>query len=255
VTQRVLATIEAFLTLLAAGLASMLLMFVVVSVYWTTIENRPINEIPWLQSMTPVEPGEQRPELDVGAITAVLVIAFSAQALIFTGAGLGMGRWRIRSQGPPATTRARAVGLAIGCGFIAILGTMILSAVMMLLGIEVREQAWVLALVQADPGVLWLLAPWTVILGPIAEEVFFRFYLFRFLVQHVGVGFGYALSATTFALIHFHLPALPLYLFYGLLLAWVYRRTGRLLAPIVTHVFINLISTIALVLTGGEIPL
>jgi membrane protease YdiL (CAAX protease family) len=250
VTQRVLATVEALLTLLAAGLASMLLMFVVVWGYWTTVENRPINEIPWLQTMTPVEPGEARSELDVGATTAVLIIAFSAQALIFIGAGLLMGRWRIRSDGPPATTPGRAAVLAIGCCAVAIVGTIVISAVMTLIGIEVREQGWILALVQADPGVLWLLAPWTVILGPVAEEVFFRFYLFRFLVQHVGPGFGYGLSATTFALIHFHPPALPLYLFYGLLLAWIYRRTGRLLAPIVTHVLINLISTATLVLTG-----
>jgi hypothetical protein len=146
------------------------------------------------------------------------------------------------------------VGLGIAGGLLAIVGTMVISGVMILLGIEVREQAWVLALVQADPGVLWLLVPWTVVLGPVAEEVFFRFYLFRFLAGHVGLAFGYVASATTFALIHFHLPALPLYLFYGLLLAWIYRRTGRLLAPIVAHMFINLVSTLTLVLTGGEIP-
>jgi membrane protease YdiL (CAAX protease family) len=137
---------------------------------------------------------------------------------------------------------------------VAIVGTIFLSGVMALLGLEVREQAWVLALVQADPRVLWLFAPWTVVLGPVAEEVFFRYYLFRFLGQQVGPGFGYAVSSVTFALIHFHPPALPLYLFYGVLLAWVYRRTGRLLAPILTHMVINLVSTVTLVLTGGEIP-
>jgi len=254
VKQRVLATLEALLTLLAAGLLSMLLMAVVVSVYWTTVEKRPLSEIPWLQSMTPAEPGEAPPELDVRASTAVLVIAFSTQALIFACVGFGMGRWRIRAAGPPIATSGRAVGLGIVGGLVAIVGTMAISGVMALLGLEVREQSWVLALVQADPRVLWFLMPWTVILGPVAEELFFRFYLFRFLSQHVGPGFGYAASATTFALIHFHPPALPLYLFYGLLLAWVYRRTGRLLAPIVTHMFINTVSTITLVLTGGEIP-
>jgi membrane protease YdiL (CAAX protease family) len=254
VKQRVVATIEALLTLLAAGLLSMLLMAVVVSAYWTTVEKRPLTQIPWLQSMTPAESGEPAPDLDVRTSTAVLVIAFSTQALIFTGVGFGMGRWRVRAGGPPTTTLGWATGLGIACGFLAILGTMAISGVMVLLGIEVREQDWVLALVQADPGVLWFLMPWTVILGPVAEELFFRFYLFRFLSQQVGPGFGYAASATAFALTHFHLPALPLYLFYGLLLAWVYRRTRRLLAPIVTHMFINLISTITLVLTGGEIP-
>jgi len=249
VKQRVLATIEALLTLLAAGLLSMLLMAVVVSVYWTTVEERSLGEIPWLQSMTPGEP-----ELDLHGSTVVLVIALTTQALVFAGVGFGMGRWRIRAAGPPGATPGRAVGVGVAGGLAAIVGTMAISGVMTLLGIEVREQPWVLALVEADPGVLWLLMPWTVVLGPIAEEVFFRFYLFRFLSQYVGSGFGYVASATTFALIHFHLPALPLYLFYGLLLAWVYRRTGRLVAPIVTHMFINLISTILLVLTGGEIP-
>jgi len=254
VKQRVLATIEALLTLLAAGLLSMVLMAGVVLVYWTAVEQRPLAEIPWLQSMVPAEPGEPPLELDVRGSIAVLVIGLTTQALVFVGAGFGMGRWRIRAAGPPTATPGRAVGLGIACGLVAIVGTMVISGVMTLLGIEVREQTWVLALVQADPGILWLLMPWTVVLGPIAEEVFFRFYLFRFLSQYVGPGFGYVVSATTFALIHFHLPALPLYLFYGLLLAWVYRRTGRLLAPIVTHMFINLISTITLVLAGGEIP-
>jgi membrane protease YdiL (CAAX protease family) len=254
VKQRVLAVIEALLTLLAAGLLSMVLMAVVVMAYWTIVEQRPLAEIPWLQSMVPAEPGEPLPEIDLPGATAVIIIGLTTQALIFAGVGFGMGRWRIRAAGPPAATPGRAVGLGIACGLVAIVGTMVISTVMTLLGIEVREQSWVLALVQADPGILWLLMPWTVVVGPIAEEVFFRFYLFRFLSQYVGPGFGYVASATTFALIHFHLPALPLYLFYGLLLAWVYRRTGRLLAPIVTHMFINLISTILLVLTGGEIP-
>jgi len=254
VKQRVLSTIEALLTLLAAGLLSMLLMAVAVMAYWTTVEQRPLAEIPWLQSMTPAEDGEARPELDVRGSTVVLVIGFTTQALVFIGAGYGMGRWRTRRDGPPAVSPGRAVSLALACGFVAIVGTMVLSGIMTVLGLEVREQPWVLALVQAEPRVLWLLVPWTVVLGPIAEELFFRFYLFRFLVEQVGPGFGYVVSSVTFALIHFHLPALPLYLFYGLLLAWVYRRTGRLLAPVVTHMFINLVSTVTLVLTGGEIP-
>jgi membrane protease YdiL (CAAX protease family) len=252
VKRGILATTEALLTVLAAGLLSLVLMTVGAGIFWVTFLGRPLGELLRLRAVV-LEGGASPAGGDASMSLGVLAVGISIQAIVFAGVGLGMARFRVKPpDGPSTWTSAAALGLGIAGGIAAILGTIVISFVMALLGLEIREQPWIVALVQSDPRAMWILMPWTVVVGPLAEELFFRFYLFRFLSQQVGAGFGYAVSALTFGIIHFHPPAFPLYVFYGLLLAYVYRRTSRLLAPVAAHMFINLVGTATLVLTGGE---
>jgi len=253
VKSRILAALEGLLALIAAFAASMTLMAVGLAA-WAAVTHRSLHDLPLFQLLAGVA-DDPAATLDSSGWVAVLIIAFSAQSLVLAAAGAALGRWRVAGAAPPQRWGiARTLALAAAGGVAAVLGTIVISSALAWLGLEVEEQPWVVALVRSDPGALWVLVPWIVVIGPAAEEAFFRFSLFRFFFTRVGPGFGYFASALTFAVVHFHPPALPLYVFYGLLLAWVYRTTSRLAAPVLTHALINLVSVVALALGGAEAP-
>ena len=76
--------------------------------------------------------------------------------------------------------------------------------------------------------------------APIAEEIFFRGYLFGAFRRAGHVWFGMCASAILFGGVHFsdsyNVPGICLF---GFVLAWLYHRTGSLLAPIVAHAVNN----------------
>lgn len=82
------------------------------------------------------------------------------------------------------------------------------------------------------------------IIGPIAEEVFFRGFAYRAFKERLGKGAALVLSALLFAAIHGNPLALfPIFLI-GLLLAYIYERTGSLAAPIGLHCANNLMAVL-----------
>lgn len=135
---------------------------------------------------------------------------------------------------------AAAILLGAGAGVAAFAASLMIGALLHVLGIPVREQDWIVELL-SDRGTVLLLAPWIVLIVPISEEVFFRGYVFRFLTQKSGPILGFLFSSLTFAAVHFNLSGLPVYFAIGMVLAFVYFRTGSLLAPIAGHVVHNTI--------------
>jgi hypothetical protein len=98
----------------------------------------------------------------------------------------------------------------------------------------------------------WLVTVAIVVFAPIAEELFFRGIVFNAWLREAGRIWAYVGSAALFAAIHLSLESLlPIFLL-GLALAWVYQRTGNLLAPITMHATVNGISVaIALAVRFG----
>ena len=81
------------------------------------------------------------------------------------------------------------------------------------------------------------------IVGPIAEEVLMRRVILTEIAQATGKKWwGIFVSAFLFALIHGN----PLQIFFalpaGILLGWLYYKTGRLIVPICVHIMNNSIS-------------
>ncbi|HLH21998.1 MAG TPA: type II CAAX endopeptidase family protein [Chloroflexota bacterium] len=89
---------------------------------------------------------------------------------------------------------------------------------------------------------LWLfalVALTAAVLAPVAEEIYFRGYVFRAYYEQKGPPQAYLFSAALFALVHLNLPAfLPIFAV-GLFLAYVYRRTGSILPGMLAHAFNN----------------
>ncbi len=86
---------------------------------------------------------------------------------------------------------------------------------------------------------------------PLAEELFFRGFVFGGLAARFGALAAAAASAAIFAAFHLSLgEALPIFVI-GLLLAWAYRKSGSLWAPIAAHAAQNLIAILAIDTLGA----
>jgi uncharacterized protein len=143
----------------------------------------------------------------------------------------------------PGRDPGRAVRSGLGWGVVAWIGATLVSAgavwVLEQIGIEPEPQAAERAIAMVDP---WLVVVSVVILAPLAEEVFFRGVVFNAWLREGGRRWAFIGSSVLFALIHISLVALvPIFLL-GLALAWIYQRTGNLLAPIAMHATVNGIS-------------
>jgi hypothetical protein len=95
------------------------------------------------------------------------------------------------------------------------------------------------------PALLGMLATGGLI-APLAEEVFFRGLLHRWLRQRMGFWPAAFLSALLFGVVHVEISVAGAAFLLGLLLAWLYERSGSLWAPIIVHIINNAVKIIFL---------
>jgi membrane protease YdiL (CAAX protease family) len=108
-------------------------------------------------------------------------------------------------------------------------------------------------LLGSGPVFVWLSTFLVVVAAPIAEEVFFRGFLYRGLKTHMPPWSAGIISSGVFALIHASpLEASALFML-GLTLAWRYERSGSLIVPIFAHATNNGLSTLILLATQGRL--
>ncbi|MGI8999805.1 MAG: CPBP family intramembrane glutamic endopeptidase [Candidatus Limnocylindria bacterium] len=147
----------------------------------------------------------------------------------------------------PGHDPGRAIRVGFSWGILAWMGsTVVLASIVWLLeriGSSFEPQVAERAIATLDP---WLIILAIVILAPVAEEVFFRGVVFNAWLREGGQRWAFIGSAGAFALLHVLAGSsvavlLPIFLL-GLALAWVYRRTDSLLAPIAMHATVNGIS-------------
>ncbi len=79
------------------------------------------------------------------------------------------------------------------------------------------------------------------VIGPLTEEIFFRGFLLVALVAAMGLRRGAIVSSAMFALIHLDVAVMVPIFITGLILAWLYLRTGSIWPPLVAHSTQNLI--------------
>ncbi len=91
---------------------------------------------------------------------------------------------------------------------------------------------------QVPPMGLLLAISLICVVGPIGEELFFRGYIYRFVVMRWGQGTALVVTSVWFGVIHGPEYALPLTLM-GLLFGYLRQRTGGLAAPILAHMLHN----------------
>jgi uncharacterized protein len=91
-------------------------------------------------------------------------------------------------------------------------------------------------------GLLVLGAFLVIWIAPVCEEIVFRGFLFRVLRVRLGFWLAAVIDGVLFGLVHGSLVILPVLAFLGVVLCWVYERTGTLFAPIAIHALNNAIA-------------
>lgn len=151
----------------------------------------------------------------------------------------------------------KAVGLALGTLLVvapAIYGAHAgMGVLLRALGQEPASQSAIDLLVESRGWARLAIGLFAVALAPAAEEVLFRGLFFTTLRDAGFPRLAWIGTAVVFGAIHANLAAfVPLSLFGGYL-AWLYWRTGNLLAPVVAHAVFNTIPFV-LVTMGWDLP-
>lgn len=94
-----------------------------------------------------------------------------------------------------------------------------------------------------------------VITAPLAEEIFFRGFIFAGLIRYVGVFWAMAASGLIFAAFHVTsgdtVGLVFPFTLVGMLFAWLYHRTGSLWTNIGAHLLFNLFSFVLIASGAG----
>ena len=102
-----------------------------------------------------------------------------------------------------------------------------------------------------NPAVVPLVGVLAVLAAPIAEETFFRGFLFAGLRVRWGTFWAALASGLLFAALHFSLGSIVPFTVIGMLLAWAYVFSGSLWTAIGAHFAFNAVSFGVAVATGG----
>ena len=87
-----------------------------------------------------------------------------------------------------------------------------------------------------------------IVVAPVAEEIFFRGFLFTGISRHYGYAWGALASAVLFSMAHMQPGALVPIFILGFLLAWLYMKTGSIWACIIAHFTYNCIALSSMIL-------
>ena len=87
--------------------------------------------------------------------------------------------------------------------------------------------------------VLFFLTIFVSLFGPIVEEIFFRGFMYSAIKKRLGFLGAAFLSASIFSLLHANIVSFLPIMMLGALLAYLYERTGSLVAPITVHMVHN----------------
>lgn len=190
--------------------------------------------------------------------TALLVLVVVSQVVGLLAA-LGLLRRRGVPLAPivgPSRPVGRHVGIGVGLGLVAIVGsTLLVSLLIALTGSEATPQQVLTDGIVDTPERLVLAVLAAVVMAPIAEELLFRGLLHRALRHRLRIVPATLLSSVIFAVVHVDVAASqPLALvgltFVGVVLAIAHERTGSLLVPVVMHATHNAVTIAAVVVSS-----
>ena len=174
-------------------------------------------------------------------IAAMVMIYMARRTAIADWLGLRWSAWpKMFLVGP-----ASVIGMWLVFGVLEASGYM---RWMQSLGAETVQESVKLLRTTEDPAVLGLMGFAAVVVAPLCEELLFRGYLYPVAKKFTGPWLAACSSGLFFAAAHGNLTALlPLFLF-GLLLVWIYEKTGSLWAPIAVHFCFNSATVIVQIL-------
>ncbi len=181
-----------------------------------------------------------KPEWYTTAIAAGILVAGLIMVALVHGMKFYNARRTFRSNISVVLTILAVVAVALG----SVASNIINEALDLQ---NIMEQQFV----DMSSNVIGILA--IAIIGPIAEEVVFRGAICRSLLKKgVPTGLTVLISAMLFGLIHFNPAQIPFAFLMGLMLGYIYCRTGSLVPTIIAHIINNSVSVIVMAIYGEE---
>lgn len=144
--------------------------------------------------------------------------------------------WNIFKEGEKATIAA-SIGWGIIGFFLVLFGQTIGAYIEMAIGIEMGSENTEAIMDVTRVAPIMILA--TVFFGPVLEELVFRRVIFGSIIQQYNFWIACIVSAIIFAAIHLDFTHIILYTICGVIFAFLYYKTKRLLTSIIAHVMLN----------------
>jgi membrane protease YdiL (CAAX protease family) len=98
-----------------------------------------------------------------------------------------------------------------------------------------------------DPRLLWAFGIFAIFIAPFYEETIFRVFVFNAVLRRSGFWFAAIASGILFGLAHGDVYALVPLALGGIVLSYIYYRTGNAFASMISHGLFNAFSVVALV--------
>lgn len=200
----------------------------------------------WGSSLAFTLAGEVPEDLSDADAIASIILSILILDGAFVAAPVAFAIWRYRAGWTSLGFRpldGELIWLPFVAAVIAYFGTIVYGAILALLGATPEQDVDQLF---DSRVVLPLTALATIIVAPLAEELFFRGFVFGGLVRYVGANGAMAASGLLFALFHVSdaqsALLVPPFAAIGVLFAWLYYRTGSLWASVLCHFLFNLIT-------------
>jgi len=163
----------------------------------------------------------------------------------------GVAGWRDLGLRASGTRRPVVVGLGYGLLFVLASGS--ISLLLAAFGVQ-QDQAALFPLTDAGPWARAALVTAGVVFAPVAEEVFFRGFVFQAMAARKGLVRGLIYSSILFAAVHGNVAAFLPLIAGSAVLAYSLHRTGTLWVPIFAHAFNNAFAFAALLLSSSPPP-
>ena len=170
-------------------------------------------------------------------------LATLAQDLCVVAASVGIAALTARPRPWQFGLRAAPLKLAVGIAFMGTVAFFVFELLFNAVFSPKNPQKTVENL-GADRNTLLLVigALLVIVLAPVCEEIFFRGFLFRVLRVRAAFWIAAAIDGLLFGLVHGVNAAFPILVVLGVLLCWVYERSGTLFATIAIHSLNNAIA-------------
>jgi membrane protease YdiL (CAAX protease family) len=162
---------------------------------------------------------------------------------VLTAKNLGLDRSRL----------VRQIGIGLLVGVVALAASAAIQATLRALGVTqtqlvelqcVRDFSW--------PEFLAVLLVGGVF-APIAEELYFRGFVFGSYLRMRGPLLAYGITPVLFAVLHLNLPALLPIVVLSLIFSWVFQRTRTIVPSIVGHAVNNTVAFSILYFTSAPL--
>lgn len=131
-------------------------------------------------------------------------------------------------------------------GYVALVPVLIVILAVTLVIINItkyvpeRQPIVELFLKEKDIAFLTYSSLFAAIFGPVIEELFFRGFMYGVFKKYIGIFWSMILTAAIFAMVHAHIVGFFPIMALGILLAYLYEKTGTLVSSITVHIIHNL---------------